>query len=333
MHVRFHTANTATDAMPGDLTSEHSVAMGKRTHRKPAIFTIARETITEFFADDCPSQAGALAYSTIFSLPPLLLIVVSVLGSVFGSEAAQDRVLFEISSLIGSRAGEQIKSMLAETQRSGISHGMAALIGICALIIGATSAFGQLQSALNQAWNVKPDPKRGEIRTFLVKRLVSFGMILGIAFLAMVSLLLSAGLAAFGDVLKQWLPSGFSAPLLEAMNAILSLAIFGILFATMHRFLPDAEISWPDAAVGGAMTAILFTVGKLLIGLYIGNSNVTSVYGAAGSLAVILLWTYYSSMILLLGAELTQVWSRHHGRVAPPEAGAMKVEQLEVPVG
>ena len=302
-----------------------------RANRFPRIFTIAKDTVLEFFGDDCPSQAAALAYYTVFSLPPLLLIVVSVLGSVLGNEAAQDRVLFQISSLTGSRAGGQIKSMLSAIQHSGGSSGLAALIGVGALIVGATSAFVQLQSALNQAWNVKPDPHRSEIRSFFVKRMVSFGMILGIAFLAMVSLLLSAGLAAFADVLKQWLTPGFSATLLQALNTALSLVIFGILFATMHRFLPDAEISWPDAAVGGAVTAILFTAGKLLIGLYIGNSNVTTVYGAAGSLAIILVWTYYSSMILLLGAELTQVWSRHHGRVARPEPGAIKVEQREVP--
>ena len=302
-----------------------------RANRFPRIFTIAKDTVLEFFNDDCPSQSASLAYYTIFSLPPLLLIVVSVLGSVFGSEAAQDRVLYQISSLIGPKAGGQIKSMLSAIQHSGGSSGLAALIGVGALIVGATSAFVQLQSALNQAWNVKPDPRRGEIRTFFVKRMVSFGMILGIAFLTMVSLLLSAGLAAFADVLKQWLPSGFSATLLQALNTALSLVIFGVLFATMHRFLPDAEISWPDAAVGGAVTAVFFTIGKLLIGLYIGNSNVTTVYGAAGSLAIILVWTYYSSMILLLGAELTQVWSRHHGRVAHPEPGAIKVQQREVP--
>lgn len=301
--------------------------------RPASVLAIGKDTFLEFFNDDCPSQAAALAYYTVFSLPPLLLIVVSVLGSLFGSEAAQDRVLYQISSLVGARAGDQIKSMLSAIQSSGGTKGLAAMLGIGAVLVGATSAFVQLQAALNQAWNVKPDPQQGEVRTFLMKRVVSFGMILGIAFLTMVSLLLSAGLAAFGDVLKQWLPAGFSAPLLEAVNVILSLAIFGVLFATMHRFLPDAEISWRDAAVGGAMTAILFTIGKLLIGLYIGNSNVTTVYGAAGSLAVILVWTYYSSMILLLGAELTQVWSRHHGRVAPPEVGAMKVEQVEVPAG
>jgi membrane protein len=302
-------------------------------NRHPAIFAITKDTVTEFFNDDCPSQAAALSYYTVFSLPPLLLIVVTVLGSVFGSEAAQDRVLYQVSNLIGSKTGEQIKSMLAAIQRSGGTSGIIAAIGIGAVLLGATSAFVQLQSALNQAWNVKPDPRQGEVRTFLAKRVVSFGMILGIAFLTMVSLLLSAGLAAFGDVLKQWLPSGFSASLLQGLNTALSFLIFALLFAAMHRFLPDAEISWRDAAVGGALTAILFTVGKLLIGLYIGNSNVTSVYGAAGSLAVILVWTYYSSMILLLGAELTQVWSRHHGRVAPPEPGAMKVEQREVTVG
>jgi membrane protein len=157
-------------------------------------------------------------------------------------------------------------------------------------------------------------------------------MILAIAFLMLVSLLLSAGLAAFSDVLIGLLPSGFSATLLQWINAILSLVLFGAIFAAMHKFLPDAEISWKDAVAGGIATALLFTGGKLVIGFYLGNSDVTNVYGAAGSLAVILLWTYYSSMIVLFGAELTKVWSQRHGRPAEPEPGAMKVRLREVRV-
>jgi len=296
------------------------------------LLTILKKTVIKFFNDDCPSQAAALAYYTVFSLPPLLLIVISVVGSVFGSEAVQNRVLYQVRGLIGPRAADQIGSILAAVQRSGGPNGLAAALGVAAVVVAATSAFVQLQSALNQAWNVKPDPRHSEIRTFFVKRLVSFGMILAIAFLMLVSLLLSAALAAFSDVLGGWLPSGFSAAVLQWVNAILSLVLFGALFAAMHKFLPDAEISWKDAVAGGIATALLFTSGKFLIGLYLGNSDVTNVYGAAGSLAVILLWTYYSSMIVLLGAEFTKVWSQRHGRPADPAPGAMKVRRREVRV-
>lgn len=207
---------------------------------------------------------------------------------------------------------------------------MAAALGIAAISFAATSAFVQLQSALNQAWNVKPDPRQSEIRNFFVKRLVSFGMILAMAFLMVVSLLLSAALAAFSDIVTGQLPSGLSAALLQWINTILSLIFFGGLFAAMHKYLPDAEISWADAVAGGIMTALLFTSGKLAIGIYLGNSDVTNVYGAAGSLAVILLWTYYSSMILLFGAEFTKVCAQRHQWPVDAQPGAMKVRRKEI---
>ena len=204
---------------------------------------------------------------------------------------------------------------------------MGAIFGIVALLFGATTAFAQLQTALNRAWEVTPDPNRGEIRRFFVKRLVSFGMILAIGFLVLVSLLLSASLAAFSDALNRFLPPGISAAALRSTEVFTSLLVFSALFAAMYRILPDVEILWSDALVGGGITALLFTGGKFAIGFYLGNSEVTSVYGAAGSLAVILLWTYYSSSILLFGAEITQVWSQRNGRAAFPEQGAVKVHR------
>jgi membrane protein len=293
--------------------------------------TIFRQTIIAFVIDDCPSEAAALAYYTVFSLPPLLLIVTSTVGPAFGNHAVQDRVLHQFSGLIGHRAAEQIGAILSGIDRSKGHHGVAAALGVLAMIFAATSAFVQLQCALNHTWNVKPDPRQNEIRNFLVKRLVSFGMILAIAFLMLVSLLVSAGLAAVSDVFIGLLPSGGASAASSYVNVIFSTILFAGIFAAMHGFLPDAEISWRDAIAGGIVTALLFTGGKVLIGLYLGNGYITEVYGAAGSLAVILFWTYYSSMILLLGAEFTKIWSKRHGRSTEPESGAMKVVRLDIP--
>ncbi len=292
--------------------------------------TIFKKTFVAFVADDCPSEAAALAYYTVFSLPPLLLIVISTVGPAFGNDAVQNRVLYQFRGVIGPRAADQIGAILSGVERSHGHHGLAAALGVLVITFAATSAFVQLQSALNHTWNVKPDPRQSEIRSFFVKRLISFGMILVIAFLMLVSLLLSAGLAAVSDVLAGLLPSASLTAPPQYVNAILSMLLFAAIFAAMHGFLPDAEISWRDAVAGGIATAVLFTGGKLLIGLYLGNTDITDVYGAAGSLAVILFWTYYSSMILLLGAEFTKVWSQRHGRPAEPEPGAMKVIRQEV---
>ena len=291
---------------------------------------IVKNTFVSFVNDDCPSQAAALAYYTVFSLPPLLLIIISTVAPAFGSAAVQNRVLYQFRGLIGPRAADQIGAILSSVENAHGHHGLAAALGLLALVFAATSAFVQLQTSLNHAWNVKPDPQQSEIRSFLVKRLISFGMILAVAFLMLVSLLVSAGLAAASDVLARLLPSS-SAPTLPAyVNVFLSVVLFAAIFAAMHGFLPDAKISLRDAVAGGIVTSLLFTGGKMLIGLYLGNSDITNVYGAAGSLAVILLWTYYSSMIVLLGAEFTKVWSRRHGRRAQPERGAMKVRTQEV---
>jgi membrane protein len=298
-----------------------------------AAWSLLRKTVSEFFADGCPSQAAALSYYTVFSLPPLLLIVVSVAGSIWGDAAVQRRVDNQVRELVGPGAARQIGAILSAVQSSEGRRGLAQALGIIALVFAATTAFAQLQAALNQAWNVKPSPDRSEVRHFVVKRLVSFGMILAIAFLTLVSLLLSALLAAFSEVINDLLPSGLSAAVLRSTSTLIEFTIFAGLFAAMYKVLPDVVLRWHDAMLGGCVTALLFTGGKFAIGVYLGNTDLTDVYGAAGSLAVILVWTYYSSMILLLGAEFTQVWSQRHGRRVRPERGAVRVKKQEVRVG
>ena len=293
--------------------------------------TIVKKTFISFFDDGCPTQGAALAFYTVFSLPPLLLIVVSTAGLAFAPDLVPNHIQYEFRDLIGPRAANQIGAILSAIESSKGYHGFASTLGLLAVAFAATSAFAQLQSAMNHAWNVKPDPQQSEIRSFFLKRLISFGMVLAIAFLMLVSLLVSAALAAFSELLTGLLPSKVPAELLLSLNTCLSLVFFVIIFSAMHWLLPDVEIFWKDAIMGGIATALLFSGGKILIGLYLGNSNITDVYGAAASLAVILIWTYYSSMILLLGAEFTQVWSMRHGRFAQPEPGAVKVRRQEVP--
>ena len=194
-------------------------------------------------------------------------------------------------------------------------------------MLGASGAFGQLQAALNRAWEVAPDPEQGGLKAFLLKRVFSFGMILSVAFLLLVSLVLSAALSAFGGALAGMLPEGVSATLLQVLNQVVSFAVIAGLFAAIFKVLPDATVAWRDVWVGAAVTAVLFVVGKFVIGYYLGRSNPGEAFGAAGSLAVMFVWIYYSSMILLLGAEFTQAWAEARGSGIAPERGAVRVVQ------
>ncbi len=218
-------------------------------------------------------------------------------------------------------ATEQIRTILQQAHAPGSSAWLPTVLSIIALILGATGAFGQLQAALNRAWEVAPDPQQGGLKAFLLKRVFSFGMILSVAFLLLVSLVLSAALSAFGDALGGMLPEGLSATLLQVLNQVVSFAVIAVLFAAIFKVLPDASVAWRDVWVGAAVTAFLFVVGKFLIGFYLGRSNPGEAFGAAGSLAVMLVWIYYSSMILLFGAEFTQAWAEQRGGGIAPERG------------
>jgi membrane protein len=290
-------------------------------------FALVRDSGKDFVEDDCQTQAAALSYYTIFSLPPLLVLILMILGALVDPQDIRGQLETQMSALMGPSATAQIRTILQQAHAPGSSALLPTVLSIIALMLGATGAFGQLQAALNRAWEVAPDPQQGGLKAFLLKRVFSFGMILSVAFLLLVSLVVSAALSAFGDALGGMLPEGVSATLLQVLNQVISLAVVTALFAVIFKVLPDATVAWRDVWVGAAVTAVLFVVGKFLIGFYLGRSNPGEAFGAAGSLAVMLVWIYYSSMILLFGAEFTQAWAEARGSGIAPERGAVRVVQ------
>jgi membrane protein len=290
-------------------------------------FALVRESGKDFVEDDCPTQAAALSYYTIFSLPPLLVLILMILGALVDPQDIRGQLETQMGSLMGPTATEQIRTILQQAHQPGSGALLPTVLSIVALMLGASGAFGQLQAALNRAWEVAPDPQQGGLKAFLLKRVFSFGMILSVAFLLLVSLVLSAALSAFGGALSGMLPEGLSATLLQVVNQVVSFAVIAALFAAIFKVLPDATAAWRDVWVGAAVTAFLFVVGKFLIGFYLGRSNPGEAFGAAGSLAVMLVWIYYSSMILLFGAEFTQAWAEARGGGIAPERGAVRVVQ------
>ncbi len=287
------------------------------------------QTISEFIADGCMQMAAALSYYTIFSLPPLLILLILMIEPLLDPETVAEMVQEQIGGLLGPEGAEQVRTMIEHVSRPGAGGPIPAALSIGAFVFGATVAFAQLQFALNTAWGVGPDPTRGDIKNFLLKRVLSFAMILAIGFMLLVSMVLSALLAAFGDLLAALAPEAVSVTLLQAVNNLVAFTVITLLFAAMFKLLPDAIVAWRDALVGGLFTALLFNLGRLAIGFYLGQSDPGSVYGAAGSLAVVLVWIYYSSIILLLGAEFTQVYAKWRGFPIVPERGAVRIFQTQ----
>jgi membrane protein len=297
-----------------------------------SLAAILKKTVYKFFDDGCPSLAAALAYYTVFSLPPFLMIIVNLAGPIFGTEAMRNRVHLRFATMIGPRAADQMSQALSAIQRFGSSAdvGPAMLVGSIALAFSATAAFAQLQRSLNQVWGVRPNPRQSEIKTFFIKRLVSFGIILASGFLLLAFLVASAVLAIFADYVNLLLPAGLARPLFQLSTTLLPFVVFAALFAAMYKALPDAEVAWKDVAIGGIITALLFIGGKFLISVYLRKSNIASIYGAAGSLAMILLWTYFAAMAVLLGAEFTQVWAERSGVHVRPKPGAVIIRHKGV---
>jgi membrane protein len=295
-------------------------------------FSLLKDSGKEFMDDGSTTQAAALSYYTIFSLPPLLLLILMILGAVVDPHEVQQQLQGQLGALMGPSASRQVGAMMQQANQPGSGSVLTTILSIAALLFGATGAFGQLQSAINRAWEVMPDPDKGGLKAVLLKRVFSFGMILSIAFLLLVSLVLSALLSAFGTALNQYLPSGLSGPLVQVINQLISLLVITLLFAAIFKVLPDARVAWRDVWVGAAFTAVLFVIGKYLIGLYLGHSNPGEAFGAAGSLAVMFIWVYYSSMILLFGAEFTQVWAKRHGSGIAPDRGAVRVLEERRPL-
>ena len=283
-------------------------------------------TIMAFFSDDCASEAAALSFYTFFSLPALLTLLLTIVGRIADPAQIQRAIVGQVGGLIGSGGADQVRVIIGNAHVANSSATIATLLSLLALVFGATTAFAQLQAALNKAWGVKPDPRRNQLRVFLVKRVFSFGVVITVAFMLLVSLALNTMLVSVGERL-----SSGTAPTMafQILTTVIGFAMIAGLFAVMYRFLPDARIAWRDVRAGALMSATLFTLGKIVIGVYLGRTNPGSVYGVAGSLAIVLIWVYYSSMIVLLGAEFTRLWAQRFGRGIIPEKGAVAYVEEE----
>jgi len=276
----------------------------------PAIFWTA---LRAWWDDDAIRLGASLAYYTLFALAPILLVATAVAGLVFGAEAARGQIVGQLDQLVGPDGARAVQSLLegASHRRAGM---LATVLGGITFVVAATGAFLELQAALNTIWRVKP-AARANVRGFVVDRLRSFGLVVAIGFLLMVSLAVTASLAAF----NAWLaPRSPGIPLAwSGVNVLASVVVTTGLFALLYRFLPDLRLRWRDVTTGAFVTAILFTIGQQLIGLYLGQSSVSSSYGAAGSVMILLLWVYYSCQILLFGAEFTRVYAQRHANASP----------------
>jgi membrane protein len=287
------------------------------------VFEIIKSTVREFLDDDAPRLAAALSYYTVFSLPPILILILLMTGVFMDIDTVADQIVDRAEGALGTDGAQQIETMIRGT--ADFDGGtLATILSLLAIAFGATGAFFQLQAALNKAWGVAPDPDAG-IKTFLAKRAVSFAMIVGAALLLLVTLVISAVLGRAGDEVATLLPDFMSGPMLVALDLGISLAVITLLFAAIFKVLPDATVRWRDVGVGAFVTAILFIALRHLFGVFLSLSDPGSAYGAAGSLAVILIWIYASAMILLLGAEFTQVWARRRGVRIEPSPGAVRV--------
>lgn len=274
-----------------------------------SLYHLTKTAFGNWMDDYAPSMGAALAYYTVFSIAPLLVIVIAAAALIFGQDAAQAAIIEQASSMIGENGARAIESMLQSAQKP--KEGMiASTLGILILIIGATTVFAELETNLNRVWKVEPDQGSG-LWHFTRTRLLAFGMVLAIGFLLIVSLAVSAGIAAWGKYWSGWF-GGLEA-LLQTANLVVSVAVITLMFAMIYKFIPRVAIRWRDVWIGALVTSLLFTFGKFLIGIYIGKTGVESSYGAAGALAVILVWVYYSAQIFLLGAEFTKVYAESHG--------------------
>ena len=284
-----------------------------------SIWGLIKKTISGWQENRAPRLAAAMAYYTAFSLAPILMIAIAVVGFVYQQQAAQQLVTKQIESLAGYQSGQLLRSMVAASQDMG-SNLVATVIGVIALLLGATGVYGQLQGALDTIWEVAPKPNQGIVR-MIEQRFFSLAMVFGIGFLLLVSLVISAFLSALNTWSLGLLPN-FKI-VLQVLNFLVSLLVITFLFALIFKYVPDAKIQWRDVWPGALVTALLFVIGKTLIGLYLGNSRILDQFGAAGSLAVILIWVYYSAQISFLGAEFTQVYANTFGSHVVPKENAV----------
>jgi membrane protein len=291
--------------------------------QRKSIWQFLKTTINEWVEAEPFQLAAALSYYTLFSLAPLLLIAIGVAGLVFGREAAQNQIVETLQGMIGQDSAKAVQEMIQASSEKPKTGMLSTIIGFVALLFGAGGVVGQLQTSLNKMWEVTPKPGQG-IWGFLRQRFFSFAMVLAIGFLLLVSLVVTAVLSSFTSMLTSFL--GDATFVAHAIDILVSFGFVTLLFALIYKYVPDVEIQWRDVWVGAALTSILFTVGKYLIGLYIGTSGVSSTFGAAGSLITILVWVYYSSLIFFLGAEFTRVYATQYGSGVAPAENAQPVD-------
>lgn len=289
-----------------------------------------KQVFTEFVEDDILKYSASLAYYTVFSLAPVLIVIISICGALFGKEAIQGHIYSQIKGLVGGEAAIQVQDTIKNIHISGQSV-FATIISIIILLIGATGIFGEVQDSLNKIWGLRMKKTKISWWRLIINRLLSFSLIISIGFIMMVSLLLNALISAFGNFLARYF-SEFSVIVVQITDSVVTFVITTFLFSLMFKMLPDAKIKWKDVLIGGFITSIFFTLGKLGIGYYLGSSNIATVYGAAGSIMIIMVWVYYSSIILYLGAEFTKVYAKlHGGKIYPNEYAVwIKTEETQV---
>jgi membrane protein len=288
---------------------------------------ITRKAFDEFSSDNGMKLSASLSYYTLFSLGPMLVIIISFAGIFFGKDAVQGKLYKQIKGLIGPDAAMQVQSIIANIQLtdSGVTG---AIIGIAILLLGATGVFNEIQSSINYIWSIRAKPEKGWLK-ILVNRLISFSLVISCAFILMVSLMISAVMDVMSDQLLLYFPDA-TVVFVQIVNNVLIFLVIGCLFAIIFKVLPDASIRWKDVFRGAAFTAALFMVGKFLIGFYLGNSNIGITYGTAASVIILLLWVYYSSIILYFGAEFTKVYAIHNGAGIRPRKTAVFIVKQEV---
>ena len=289
--------------------------------------TVLKETFTSFMADKGLKLSASLSYYTVFSMAPLLLLIISLAGAFFGREASEGRIFNEINELVGNAAAAQVQEIIKNMELSGKTT-VSVIIGVITLIIGATTVFGEIQDSINMIWKVKAKPKKGWLK-LLKDRLLSGSIIIGLGFLLVVSLIANGALTALNDILKGYFPET-TIVVFNIANFALGFFVIMVLFGVIFKILPDAKIKWKHVRAGAFFTACLFMLGRYAIGIYITTTGAGSPYGAAGSLIIILLWVYYTAAILYFGAEFTRVYAIFKGHRIQPAEFAVYVEQKEI---
>ena len=304
--------------------------MQKKRLSFKGLFKVLKESFSSFGDDKVTKLSGSLAYSTVFSLGPLLIVIISLCGMFLGREAVQGEIYQQLKNFVGSDTADQLQDIIKNASLSGRSK-IAVIIGGVTLLIGATAIFSEIQDSINSIWGIKPKPKKGWIK-FLKNRFLSFSIIVGLGFLLLVSLAVNTLIDGFNAKLQLWFPN-ISVAFFYVINLVITAAIITLIFAVIFKVLPDADIKWKDVAAGAFATALLFMLGKMGISFYISKSNVGSTFGAAGSLVVLLLWVYYSSIILYFGAEFTKAYSIKYSSPIRPNHYAVSTKTVEVETG